>query len=82
MIQSNKDLYQKINKIIEVLKSSGDQRFSQKLSDALSISTIPSEILGESRLAIFELKKTDLPEQLNIKNEVEESLQYLNRILQ
>lgn len=82
MIQSNKDLYQEINNIIEVLKSSNDQVFSQKLDDALSISTIPTEILGECRLTLLELKKTNLPEKLNIKNDIEELLRYLNQILQ
>jgi hypothetical protein len=82
MIKSNKDLYQEINNIIEVLKSSGDKVFSQKLTDALSISTIPTEILGESRLALMELYKTELSKKLNIKNNIEESLRYLDQILQ
>ncbi len=81
MIQSNKALYQEINDMIDVLKASGEQEFSRKLSDALSISTVPSEILGESRLAIVELSKTDLPERLNIQSKIDESLTYLNKIL-
>lgn len=81
MISLISELYKEMNKIIGILKSSGNAGFSEKLSDALSISTIPSEVLGESRLALIELSKTDLPEKLNIKNEVDESLKYLNDIL-
>jgi len=81
MIQSNKALYQEINSIINALKASGDIQFAKKLSNALSISTIPSEILGESRLALEELSKTDLPKKLNIESKVSETLNYLNTIL-
>ena len=81
MIQSNKALYQEINSIIDVLKGSGNEEFAQKLADALSISTIPSEILGESRIALEELSKTELPGELNIQTKNEKSLKYLNEIL-
>jgi len=81
MIQSNKVLYQEINSIIDVLKGSGNEKFARKLADALSISTIPSEILGESRIALEELSKTELPGELKIQAKIEESLKYLNEIL-
>ena len=81
MIQSNKELYEKINKIIKELNFSNNKIFANKISNAMSISTIPSEILGESRLSLSELSKTDIPGKINIKNEVEESLAYLNKIL-
>ena len=81
MIQSNIALYQRINSIIDVLVSSHNKDYAQKLSDALSISTVPSEILGETRLVLEALNKTELPKLLNIKNDIEESLQYLNKIL-
>jgi hypothetical protein len=81
MIQSNKDLYQEINIIVEILKSSGNDEFAKKIEDALSISTVPSEVLGETRLVLESLNSTKLPEQLNIKNQVENALNYLNKIL-
>lgn len=81
MIQSNKALYQEINSIIEILNSSGNKEYAQKLSNALSISTVPSEVLGESRLVLKELSETALPIKLNISTKLEEALKYLNRIL-
>ena len=80
MIQSNKDLYQEINIIVGVIKLSGNVVFVKKLEDALSISTVPSEVLGETRLALENLNSTKLPEQLSIKNQVEGALNYLNKI--
>lgn len=81
MIESNVALYQKINIIISVLISSRNEIYAKKLSDALSISTIPSEILGETRLVLEKLNKTELPKLLGIGNDIEESLKYLNKIL-
>lgn len=80
MIQSNKDLYQEINTITEILKSSGNDEYAKKLEDALSISTVPSEVLGETRLVLESLNGTKLPEQLSIRNQVEDALNYLNSI--
>ena len=80
MIQSNKALYQEINSIIDILKGLGKEEFAQKLADALSVSTIPSEILGESRIALEELSRTELPDQLNIQTKIDESLKYLNEM--
>lgn len=81
MIQSNKDLYQEINIIVGVLKLSGNNEFAEKLENALSISTVPSEVLGETRLVLENLSSTKLPEHLGIKSQVEDALNYLNKIL-
>lgn len=81
MIQSNKDLYQEINIIVGILRSSGNDEFAKKLEDALSISTVPSEVLGEARLVLESLNSTKLPEQLSIKKQIEDALSYLNKIL-
>lgn len=81
MIQSNNRLYQEINEIIAVLKQSGEVKYASKLENALSISTIPSEILGELRIALLDLKKSNLSEELKIKGAINESLNYIDAIL-
>lgn len=81
MIQSNTKLYQEINIIIKLLKSSGNDEFAKKIENALSISTMSSEVLGETRLTLESLNSTKLPEELRIKNKIEDALYYLNQIL-
>ena len=82
MIQSNKDLYQSINKIVGVLKKANQLRYAKQLEEALSISTVPSEVLGETRIVLEELEHTELIDNLGIRSDVKLSLEYLNRILQ
>ena len=81
MIQSNRDLYQNLNEIIRILNLSGEQEQAKQLEDALSISTVPSEVLGETRLVLINLKNTKLIEKLNLKIKIEKILQYLNSVL-
>ena len=80
MIQSNKDLYQKINEIIDTLKNAGHNVAASQLEEALSISTVPSEVLGETRMALMDINSSELPKQLNIENEIQAALDYLNGI--
>lgn len=81
MIQSNTHLYQEINKIIAVLKQSGEIVYAKKLDDALSVSTVPSEVLGELRIVLLELNETKLLDELKVKIAVNDSLKYINTIL-
>lgn len=82
MIQSNKDLYRSINEIIKTLKSAGKNKYASQLEEALSISTVPSEVLGEIRIALVKLNNSEFPKQLGIENEIQMALDYLDRILQ
>ena len=81
MIRSNKDLYQNINKIIVELKKAGQLKYVKQLEDALSISTIPGEVLGETRLALEALESANVVDKLNIRYDIESSLEYINTIL-
>lgn len=81
MIQSNKDLYQSINKIILLLRAGGRSSYVKQLEDALSISTVPSEILGETRIVLEKLAFSEFVENIEIKQEVNASLSYINSIL-
>lgn len=81
MIQSNKSLYHEINSIMDILKLSGNDAFAKKLEDALTISTVTSEVLGELRLALESLDSTKIPDQLGIKSNVVDALLYLNKVM-
>ena len=81
MSQSNKDLYQSINKVIYLLKAAGKFSCAKQLEDALSISTVPSEILGETRIVLEKLACTDFVNNLKVRQEINAILNYINNIL-
>ena len=82
MIQSNKKLYKNINEIIWILRRAHHFSYAKQLEDALSISTVPSEVLGEIRIALKELERAEFIDNLKIRSDIKESLDYLNNILQ
>lgn len=81
MILTNKNLYQSINKIIFLLNEAGKSSYAKQLEDTLSISTVPSEFLGETRIVLERLTYSYFMENLEIKQEVSASLSYINSIL-
>ena len=81
MIQTNKQLYQNINEIIEVLKKANKKDDVIKLEDALTISTVSSEVLGSLRLVLVDLNSANFVAQLGIQNRIIDALDYLNLIL-
>lgn len=81
MIHSNNELFQKINHVMKMLKIYGYSKVATQLDEALSISTVPSEILGEMKIVLMDIHSSVLPKQLGIENEIREVLEYLNRAL-
>lgn len=81
MIQSNKELYQSINKIINELKMVRQFHYAEKLEEAFSISTIPSEVLGEIRLVLEDLVQANFAYKLDSFEDIRFSLEYLEKIL-
>ncbi len=79
MIQSNQDLYQEINKIINSLEELGKYSFAKELRDAFTVSTIPSEVFGETRIVLIKLEHAELPATL--REDIKNVLFYLNKIL-
>ena len=81
MISNNSDLYTTIEALIHQLNAAGEQDWSSVLNDALSISTVPGEILGETRLQLRQLQETPIPSRLGGDWRVDEKLAYLDQIL-
>ena len=81
MIRDNSDLYATIKALINQLSEAGEQQWSSALEDALSISTVPGEILGETRLQLQKLQGSSIPSLLGVDSKVDESLVYLDQIL-
>lgn len=81
MILDNTDLYAKIQALSNELREAGEARWSSELNDALVISSVPGEILGETRLRLQKLRACQIPSVLGLKWRVEEALSYLDGIL-
>lgn len=81
MLASNAELYTMVKALSTTLREAGYEQWSANLTDALTISTVPGEILGETRLELQKLKGTMLPKLLGINDKVDEALSYLNRVL-
>ena len=70
MIRDNSDLYTTIKALISRLSEAGEQHWSSALDDALSISTVPGEILGETRLQLRKLQGSSISSRLGLDSKV------------
>lgn len=80
-VESNSDLYATVEAIRAKLQRAGALEWSSALNDALHISSVPGEVLGETRLQLRRLQRSAIVSQLNLQEEIAKSLKYLDRIL-
>ena len=78
---NNTELYDTVEKLSKALQDAGQQLWSESLRDAMSISSVPGEILGEIRLQLRNLRGTQIPDRLGLNPQLSEALAYLDRIL-
>ncbi len=81
MINSNASLYNAVRAISEDLLNAGENEWSCALLDAMEISTVPGEVLGELRLQLEKLGRSDVSERLQLRGRIDEALRYLNAVL-
>jgi hypothetical protein len=81
VISSNADLYKTVKDLSHELRDAGKEQWSAALDDALSISSVAGEILGETRLQLKRLLSAEVATRLSLRGQVVESLSYLDRIL-
>lgn len=79
IILSNQQLYDAIEKTSAHLEEKNFETEAQKLRAALSISTLPGEILGQTRLVLQGIKAAPIPPDL--VNEIDSEINYINSIL-
>jgi hypothetical protein len=79
IILSNKELYDAVRTTISKLEAVGMQAAAKKLQDALSISSMPGEILGETRLALQKIENEPVSE--DISYEISSEITYINSVL-
>lgn len=81
MLGENADLYATVKSLSQELHQAGEEEWSRALRDAMSISTVPGEILGELRLQLQRLGRSDVSERLQLRGRIDEALRYLNAAL-
>ena len=80
-ISSNTELYAFINSLIDELKQKDQAFWADRMSNAMSISAMAGEILGELRLALLEFRKTRLVRELNRQADLRQAIRFIDRSL-
>ena len=81
MIRNNTDLYATVQVLSNELHKAGEKQWSSALNNAMSISTVPGEVLGETRLQLQKLQTSQIPTLRAFKWQIDEALSYLDEIL-
>lgn len=81
MFTSNKDLFDFINNLIKRLQAIGENDWSDAFKNAMLISFMPGELLGEVRLTLRNFQETDIPKQLNLEREIKAAIEALDLAL-
>ncbi len=81
MISNNKDLFERTEELIALFEKKNMKAFAQDLKNAMSSSTLPGEVLGEMRLTMEKIARTKDLSDKDICAKIEQSLQYLNKVL-
>ena len=79
IILSNKQLYAAVKETAVGLEELGMKDHADRLRAALSISSLPGEILGEIRLALQRIELSGLPE--NMEHEIVSEITYIDSVL-
>lgn len=79
-MKNNKELFDTIREIARALRSTGSIDVANALEEALSISTVPGEILGEARLRLKGIPRSDL-DGSDLEAKVETAIRYLDTVL-
>jgi len=81
VISNNHELYESVGALSQQLRSCGEVKWSSLLDDALSVSTLPGEVLGEIRLQLLNLRHSEIPSGLELNAQIDDCLSYLDQIL-
>jgi len=80
-VSNNEQLYDLVRRLIQDLRTGGHDQAASDLEDALSISTLPGEILEEIRYHLQNLRSSTPVLDPNLRPPVKEALNYLASIL-
>jgi hypothetical protein len=80
-ISNNHELYEVVREAVEVLRDAGASELASDLQLALTISSMPGEILGEIRLVLRRIRSHPSYERIDVRRRVDDGMQYLDRAL-
>ncbi|HEU0296346.1 MAG TPA: hypothetical protein VFR47_26655 [Anaerolineales bacterium] len=81
MFANNRELFDFIRSLVEKLDTIEENQWSSSFKDAMNISFMPGEVLGELRGTLRNFKETKFPKQLNVETEIEAALESLDEAL-
>jgi hypothetical protein len=81
MIRSNQELYGIVTELAKQLGDIGEGRLATGLRDALTVSTLPGEVLGEVRMELQRAVASSAYYRLDIRSRVDDSLRYIDSVL-
>jgi hypothetical protein len=76
---NNRELYALVRELSAALDQFGAAKLSNELRGALVASSMPSEILGEVRLALQAIKAHEAYRRLDIRSRVDDGIAYVSR---
>lgn len=79
-MKDNYDLFNVVKGISRALRDTGHEALAEKIDEALSISTMPGEILGETLLQLRQLPKEAI-RKAGKESQVKTALKYLDGIM-
>lgn len=80
-ITTNKELYALVRETIALLRDAGELELANDLQGALSVSSLPGELLGEIRLALQRIRAQRVYERLDLRRHVDDGINYVDRAL-
>lgn len=80
-IATNQELYDLVRETVSILHDAGEPKLAKDLHGALSISSLPGEILGEIRLALQRIRSWPVYERLDVRRRVNDGIDYVDRVL-
>lgn len=80
-IQKNDELYAAVREVASALESSGATESAAALRDALTISTLPGEVLGEVRMTLQCIRERETNLAPHVQQRMDEAIAYINQVL-
>lgn len=81
MFTSNKEVFDFVMKIIQLLDENRYFDWSDKFRSALSISFMPGEVLSAIRQCFVEIQVTDIPQKIGMSTEINTVINVLDKAL-
>jgi hypothetical protein len=80
-IQDNRELYAVVLELCESLQELGADALAVDLKGALSVSSLPGEVLGEIRLSLQRIREHEAYARLDVRRRVDDGIAYVDKAL-